>query len=250
MKIDKEVKIAFWISIGALIIVFLSALFIYHYDDNFVKNVFVEAHGMVFDLLVIATFLFWLQTRVRKKRTREQNIQRWFEEIDDLRGWEEKEAGFRIIGNIKRLNREGITSILLHGCFLEKVNLDGANLTKSNLCGTSLKESSLSSAKLTAAYLSNSNLWNANLSGADLSRAHLQEACLRLADLNLSKLNKANFIGADLRGIKNLTIKQLSQVETLYNTKIDQSLRIEIKNKYPHLLEKPKHPTTLKIKTI
>jgi len=100
-SLDKEVKIALWISLGALIIVSLSTLFIYGYKDDFIKNVFVEAHGMVFDLLIIATFLFWLQTRVRKKRTREQNIKRWQEEIDDFRGWDEKEAAYKIAGNIK-----------------------------------------------------------------------------------------------------------------------------------------------------
>jgi len=65
--VDREVKIAFWISLGALILVFFLTLLIYGYKADFIKNVFVEAHGMVFDLLIIASFLFWLQTRVRKK---------------------------------------------------------------------------------------------------------------------------------------------------------------------------------------
>ena len=45
--------------------------------------------------------------RLGEKR---RNIKRWQEEIDDFRGWNSEEAKFRIVGNIKRLNRNGIIS--------------------------------------------------------------------------------------------------------------------------------------------
>lgn len=45
---------------------------------------------------------------------------------------------------------------------------------------------------------------------------------------------------ADLKGAKNLTIRRLSIVETLFETILDPDLMAQVKEKYPHLLEEPK----------
>jgi hypothetical protein len=37
-----------------------------------------------------------------------------------------------------------------------------------------------------------------------------------------------------------LTIEQLSEVKTLYKSKLDSELMEQVKEKHPHLLEKPK----------
>jgi len=68
--------------------------------------------------------------------------------------------------------------------------------------------------------LSSSILRGTNLSGADLS-----EAVLR---------------GVDLRNTKNLTIAQLSEVKSLFKTRLDTNLENEARDKYPHLFEEPK----------
>ncbi len=39
---------------------------------------------------------------------------------------------------------------------------------------------------------------------------------------------------------KYLTIEQLSEVNTLYKAKLDTKIMEQIKEKYPHLLEKPR----------
>jgi len=251
MKIDKEVKIAFWISLGALVLVFLSTLFIYGYKADFIRNIFVEAHGMVFDLLIIATFLFFLQTRVRKKRTREQNIKRWKEENSDFRGWDEKEATFRIVGNIRRLNRQGVTKINLTGCFLNKADLNEVKITNSNAHLAFFREANLSNAKIINYNLRLSDFTGANLVMADLretklkqvnfEKAMLMGANLRETDFEQTILEETNFQGADLRGAKKLTIGQLSRVKTLYNAKLDPDLQKKIEDKFPHLLEEPEY---------
>jgi hypothetical protein len=46
-------------------------------------------------------------------------------------------------------------------------------------------------------------------------------------------------MGAHLRGAKSLTVEQLCEVNTLYETELDLSLLAQVKEKYPHLLEKP-----------
>jgi len=273
----------------SLMVFLLAALVVYRltitkvdsaYDKEFIRDVLVEAHGMLFDILIIGTFIFALHTLLESRREKKRNIQRWREEIDDFRYWESDEAKFRILGNIKRLNRNGITDINLSECFLKNVDLSrahlkgadlsGAHLEEADLRGTNLERARLSGAKLKGALLRFANLKRADLLGtnlkdtdlrrtnlkeADLSKAHLEEAYLREANLKRADfweahLEEANFLdahleeayfdGANLERTEKLTVEQLSQVRTLYLAKLDPELEKQIKEKYPHLLEKPK----------
>lgn len=208
--------IAFLIVGGSI---FLYTLYKYHYVSDFRRDILVEAHGMALDIVVIGTFIFALHEIGRRRLEKERNIQRYQEEIDDFRGCNEKTIGYRIAGNIKRLNRFGKTDIDLHDYFirvphLKKIQLQGADCTNANFDGTNLK--------------------GANFEGADLTRAVLSS----------EKLEGVNFDGAilqeiEIRGSNKLSINQLANVKTLYKAKLNPSLIEEIKKKYPHLLEKP-----------
>jgi len=245
--ITSEVKTAFWVSWLVFVFVVGFTYIFFKYKGDFLRSVFVEAHGMLFDLFVIATFILWLNKKAEKRR----NIQRWQEEIDDFRGWDEKEATFRIVGNIKRLNRNGITEISLYDCFLRGANLEMANLREAVLTRANLKEASLAEVNLWEADLSRANLSGANLmaaslveadlTGASLAEANLWKADLSGADLRRAELERADFGEANLRGAK-LTIEQLSKVKTLFQTILDPELEKEVKQKYPHLLEMPEFP--------
>ena len=95
-----------------------------------------------------------------------------------------------------------------------------ANLKGANLKGANLREAYLEKANLTEAYLGKANLKKANLREANLSEAHLEKA--------------------NLRGATNLTIDQLSTVKTLYKVVgLDSTLFEQVRENYPHLLEKP-----------
>ena len=95
-----------------------------------------------------------------------------------------------------------------------------ANLKGANLKGANLREAYLEKANLTEAYLEKANLEEANLKKANLREAHLEKA--------------------NLRGATNLTIDQLSTVKTLYKVVgLDSTLFEQVRENYPHLLEKP-----------
>ncbi len=171
-------------------------------------DILVEANGMVFDLLVFGVLLSVYES-LRQKRDK---IERLKEEIDDYRHWDEKEATFRIIGAVKRLNKLGISEINLAGCFLRKVRCFEINLSKATL-----ENANLSKAILVFSNLSRANLSKANLSGAalmicDLSNANLSNANLSGAKLKISNYFKKNqngmlileeftFSGANLTGV-------------------------------------------------
>jgi uncharacterized protein YjbI with pentapeptide repeats len=180
------------------------------------SNVAVEFHGMIFDIILFGVILTAYELYAGKK----QKIERYREEIDDFKGWDEKEATFRIVGNIKRLNRAKATKIDLRNCYLKEAKLYGANLREADLKNANLSHALLNGADLSDAdlrgidlsyahlfdaLLTNANITssprnNANLSGASLDRADLREAYLRGANLGSIYLIGANLTGANLTG--------------------------------------------------
>ncbi len=239
--------VAIAITVFIVVTIIVISLSFKHYDSVFGLNVLVEAHGMLFDILVIGILILFLN-RLAEKRIANQ---RYEDEIDDFRDWKEMEAAYRIAGNIKRLNKNGFKGrINLGNCYLKDTNLAHTNLNKANLRRAILQGVLLNGADLQGAILHgadlqganlNANLWvvtslkskhtgAANLQGANLTRANLSGAGLQGAILH----------GADLQGARNLTLEQLSKVKTLYEAKLDPELMEQVKEKCPHLLEEPK----------
>ncbi len=110
---------------------------------------------MILDILVIVIVIQWFnEKRERQKEIaneeleKSRRIEQWKEEIDDYRGWDEKEATYRIVGMIKRLNKHNVTRIDLSRCFLKGANLENANLEGANLFRANLQGASLWSANL------------------------------------------------------------------------------------------------------
>jgi BTB/POZ domain-containing protein KCTD9 len=189
---------------------------------------------MLLDILVIGIFILWLNRKGEKRL----EIRRYREEIDDFRGWDSDEAGYRIAGNIKRLNRNGITDIRLEKCHLIKVNISDVDLSGSDLSGANLSGANLSDANLTSVDLSGTNLTSASLSGtnltsasltraklssailwsADLTRANLTSALLWRANLSDADLGGSDLSDANLGGAKGWTNKQLAQARSLIGT--------------------------------
>lgn len=190
---QSTVLIAFMVFLGAALIV-IPVSMPYYLDNsiNFWENIVAEAHGVLFDLLIIGWFLLWLN-KIAERRVRNN---RYREEIEDYLGWRSPEATLRIVGNIRRLNRGGTKSDFR----LTEAYLDGAKLGSANLAGSDLWGAHLDNASLREANLDGVNLAGATLEGADLERASLIEADLRGANLNESDLERAVLTHADLRG--------------------------------------------------
>lgn len=235
-----------------------------HYNGHvnfFYENLLVEAHGMIFDLLVIGILLVWLN-KVGEKRLR---VRRYQEEIDDFRHWINDEASFRIAGDVKRLNKDGVYNIDLYNCHLKNVNLNYVNLSGSNMNYVNLEDSSMQNSELLNVRMNQANLQNvklqgsnmknaqlsganlqfstpikANLSGANLIKAKLKGAvmidCI-LADSMVSgaDFTDANLFKTDFRGAKGLTAEQLSKARSIHMALIDPEIESKVKELAPHL---------------
>ena len=102
---------------------------------------------------------------------------------------------------------------IVNGYRIERLsNLQGADLAGADLAGADLMAANLRGANLEGA-----NLHGANLRGADLTGANLMGADLAGANLFGTNLFDADLRSAILTGVKNLTVRQLS--ETNWNDK-------------------------------
>lgn len=245
-----------------IIVIALSLKYYITEFDSFWAQVLAEAHGMIFDIAVIGILIFWLN----QKGEQRQRIRTYKDEIDDFRLWESEEAAFRTVGNIKRLNRNGIYEINLVNCYLARTNLNYVNLQSSNLNSANISNSSLIETNLENTRLNQTNLENSNLNQADLKGAYasgsnfndaflikanfenafliktsfrnafLMEANLRNSYLMGADLENASLYKADLRGVKGLTIEQLSKAKTLYLAQFDDEFFDQIKADIPELV--------------
>ncbi len=227
--------------------------------ENFIPNLLAEGFGTVFDLLIIGIFLLWINKLGENKML----IRGYKEEIDDFRNWDNDEAMFKIVGNIKRLNKNKVYELELYECHmrnakLEYINVKGSNLNFTNLENANLTGANLSGIRanqinLTGAKLNDTLFYKSLLTGAvfkdavairadfsqsmlikaDFSGTFLMEADLSGAQLIEADFSDANLYKADLRGAIGLTVDQLIKARTIHLAQIDEPLLIELKQLAP-----------------
>lgn len=176
--------------ISLFIFILLKSIF-YEKAGGFFQGIIIEYVGMLFDIFVLGIIFSIFYKFTEKKR----DIKRYREEIDDYRGWESDEAKFKIIGNIRRLNKLGFTSIDLSKCYLKKSDLSGLNLTGADLWETNFQDASLNGTTMIGA-----NIECTNFKGANLSEANLQGAINMSLWLDEDSIlfKETNFEGANL----------------------------------------------------
>jgi BTB/POZ domain-containing protein KCTD9 len=131
---------------------------------------------------------------------RRSDIKRWNEEIDNYREWKEKEAMFRIVGNIRRLNKIGYSKINLHGCYLEGANLANVNLNGAIFGYVSFGNANLSNSSLKRVFFSETGFGNTDLQNANLEKSYGGSMGCGAAFFVNAKLEKAILNGISFCG--------------------------------------------------
>lgn len=138
------------IFIIAFLIVLAVGLIIHYYYGGQIdwKGIYIEATGMLLDIIFLG--IIWAILEFR--RSKKIEINRYKNEIDDFRKWKSEEAMYRIVGNIKRLNKLKFYDIDLSFCYLRNAelwnircsgNLSSANLRNAKLAGSDLRNISV-----------------------------------------------------------------------------------------------------------
>tara|TARA_R110000868_G_scaffold384745_1_gene652343 strand:- start:1878 stop:2645 length:768 start_codon:yes stop_codon:yes gene_type:complete len=94
-------------------------------SEDYMVNIIVEFHGLLFDLIFFGVILAIYD----KVKSEKENVKRWKEELDDYRKWNEPEAGYKIKGLVTRLNNNGVTQIDLSKCSFIKTDLSNMTIT-------------------------------------------------------------------------------------------------------------------------
>ncbi len=135
----------------------------------------VEAHGFFLDIVFFGIILTVYDLLTRRKR----QITQYQEKLDDFRGWEEKSAMFRNVGNIRRLNRLGLSAINLNRSYLKE-----ADLEETNLSGANVGQANFDKANLSGANLRNAKIWKTSFRESDLSRANLENVRTNVTNID------------------------------------------------------------------
>lgn len=203
-------KVIFFIV--CVIVGLISVLYLDSVDNQFsYHDIIVEFHGLIFDLIVLGIILTMYE-QISEKR---QRIERYKEEIDDLRFWKSDEAMFRIKGIIKRLKKLGAGRIDLSNCYMKSCptfkDMTSWNFTCSKLVEcyfgyTNLKNSNFYLAEIGSTKFTNSDLSYCNFILSILENVHFEECDFKNVNLTyayvennnwFSILEKNNNIGVD-----------------------------------------------------
>jgi uncharacterized protein YjbI with pentapeptide repeats len=87
--------------------------------NGYLSNIHVELAGAFFDIVLFGIIFYTFQFLFQKK----EKIVQLSEQLDDFRDWDEKEAGYRVIGILKRLHKLGVNNVDLSRCHFNGINI-------------------------------------------------------------------------------------------------------------------------------
>ncbi|WP_434581474.1 pentapeptide repeat-containing protein [Sulfurimonas sp. NW15] len=116
--------IPFFIIVGLILIIYLRS-YTSDFDAEtfkyYIDNIHVELAGAFFDIVIFGIIFYSMQLLFQKKA----KINQLKEQLDDFRDWDEKEAGYRVIGILKRLHKLGVENVDLSRCHFNEINIIG-----------------------------------------------------------------------------------------------------------------------------
>ncbi len=235
LRAERPVLLSFLVFLPGAGLVIPLSLEYWLTEPEFFLNVVAEAHGVLLDLLLFGCLLLWFDRKADRKR----RIEKYTNAINDLLGWKHEMATYRIVGNVRRLNREGVPPESLKRAYLNDADLKDANLSETSVHEADLSGANLRKVDLSDGYLGTADFTGANLQKADLSGAHFGvfAGVVASEDDRETTLAGANLRGADLQGIRNASADTFAGGETLFKARLDLDLEAEIEAEHPELLE-------------
>lgn len=225
------------------------------YSREFWENVLVEAHGMVFDILIIGVIVVWLDTR----RTTYNEKKSMLNELSDMSYLDLPEVNHRKVGMMHRLNNLGETTFDIEELIIAKARVNGlfsensnfrylkafnSSFTKvtfintclfrSDFSGTEIKSTKFLSCDLKKAVFIDAKATGVNYTDSNLERARFMNADLQSAIFKGCNLREANFENANLRsanlkGATYIKVEQLLKAKNLDYVVVDEELKIQLK---------------------
>lgn len=176
-------------------------------------DILVEAHGLIFDLLVFG--VLWTVFEFYKNKI--QKIRELEDEISSLVQLKTDEARVSINSKIDTLYSLGVRRYFISWAYLKngslqemdltnskmvKINLENGSLVRSNLTNVDLRFSNLKGVYFTSAFLRNTKLSKSDLRHANFTDVELIESDLSLCDLRGAEFAVCTYLNSNFEGVK------------------------------------------------
>ncbi len=162
--------------------------------EEVISGFLVELLGVLFDILVIIILFGYLNDRREKKN----RIERHLEEIDDFRYWSSEESKIRILGILKRLNKEGHFEV-----DLSSIDIGGKDRNNSTLLQRLiLRQSRLSGTKMKYCRMNGGEISRSFLTGAKLNESSFTNCNFKGSSITYTDLSHVTFYNCDLSNCK------------------------------------------------
>lgn len=183
---------------------------------DYVVNVFVESHGLLFDLIFFGV-IFTVQQAYSEKRKEKRRLAR---DIDNIRGWNDQEAMIRLKSIVKEISEELLSNFTFNDCYFK---------------GIRLRYAYFQNAFLGNCDFSNSFLPGSSFDGADLNHCNMSEALLNNSSFRYANIDEAKFHNAKIEGVEFsetiLHSHKLNEHDLVKLKQIDKLQLIEIGNR-------------------
>ena len=226
------------------------------YNKDFWENVLVEAHGMIFDILIIGVIVVWLDTR----RTNHNEKKSMLNELSDMSYLDLPEVNHRKVGMMHRLNNLGVITFNIEGLILTNVRIkrlrfEGSNFSflktiDSSISGTEFIETSLFRADFSEADIKSTrfiscemkkavfikskangvDFSNSNLERAKFMNAHLKNAIFKGCNLREVNFESANLRNANLKGASYVKVENLLKAKNLDYIVVDEDIKAKLRD--------------------
>jgi BTB/POZ domain-containing protein KCTD9 len=164
------------------------------YSKDFYENILVEAHGMLFDILILGVLLYWMNKFGEKHR----EIEKLKDELHYYCEYNQPEATFHVSKIIRQLNKLGVYDITLVRVFLEEASLLGNTFDGSKFIGNWLNKAFFHTGEFTNCSFVKSECVFTNFTEAELSFCKFIDCDLNMADFTDASLHKVEFTDCNL----------------------------------------------------
>lgn len=185
------------------------------YDDF--SDILVEAHGLIFDIVIFGILLQLFIIR----RDRKERIRRYKDNIEDYNSLKTEESKTIIMSNVKKLLSEGVSDLFLMNSYLPSSTFSHDNFSetmfiesdlnntrfhgKYNKCSFALAdmhESELINCTLKDTLFTETNLRNTTFSHCKVLKGHFYKANLENATFYFCDLKDCFFDKANIKNTK------------------------------------------------
>lgn len=196
--------------------------------NDYVTNVFIEAHGLLFDIIFFG-IIYFVQQSIYEKIKEKKELSK---EIDNLRGWKATEASFMLKRLLKTISEQQLRSFNFNNCYMDSIELRYPYFEKCFLGNANLENAYLpfgffESASLRGTSLIKTNLTKSSFRFADLENAKFHEAVLKEVDFDEAIIYSYAISNRELNKLKSFDKNKLINLGRKYLSNIFGGIKTE-----------------------